>query len=177
MAKVLVVYATKCGTCGEIAEEVAKVMREAGAEVDVARAAKAPKLEAYDAVVLGTAIRMFKPLGEMRRFVGARRAKLAAVPTAVFSVGLAPKAETAEERDAAAKYIAPIVDVVNMVIVATFAGAIIPERLSFPFNRAAADPNGALAAGDYRDWDAIRAWAAQAADALNVRTPGSVVAG
>ncbi|MDZ4168277.1 MAG: flavodoxin domain-containing protein [Coriobacteriia bacterium] len=173
MAKVLVVYATKCGTCGEIAEEVAKIIREAGAEVDVVRASKAPKLAGYDAVVLGTAIRMFKPLGEMRRFVSSRRSELTSKRVAVFSVGLAPKDDTPEAEAEATKFIAPLVEAVKPVIVAKFAGAIIPERLSFPFNRAAADPNGAMAAGDYRDWDAIRAWAVEAADALGVSSRGA----
>jgi menaquinone-dependent protoporphyrinogen IX oxidase len=42
------------------------------------------------------------------------------------------------------------------VATALFGGAIDPRKLSFPFNH--------MPAADVRDWDAVRAWAADVAD-------------
>ena len=160
--KVLVVYASKCGSTAEVAQKVGEVLSQSGLNVEVHAAHEVHDIIDFDAVVLGTAIRMFKPLGEMRSFVFWNKGKLARKPTAVFSVGLAMSEDKPENRADAAKYIAPVVDkLTNNKSLAMFGGKLDYQTLS-PFfrNVFSKDTSGKMAEGDYRDWDAIQTWAA-----------------
>lgn len=155
---VVVAYASKCGSTAEVAHRVATRLRSSGCEVEVADVAKLKRLPQCDAVVLGTAIRMGRPLAAMRRFVSRNLAALRSMPVAAFSVGIAQREDTPENRATARTYIQPLAERCAAADVATFAGAVFPNRLPFPFSAAASDPKGALAAGDYRDWVGIDAW-------------------
>jgi menaquinone-dependent protoporphyrinogen oxidase len=172
--RVLVVYASRCGSCAEIAEEVGRVISERWPAVDVAPVDRVKRLTGYSAVVLGTAIRMGKPLGEMQRFGRRNRRELGKVPVAVFSVGLAPKPGKAEGIVEADSFIEPFAETVHATTVAAFPGAVFPDRLPFPFNKAAENPEGGLAAGDYRDWNAVRSWATHTAGKLAQAAPSAV---
>lgn len=159
--KILVVYASKCGSTAEVAQSVAQVLGQSGATVEVLPARKVHDLKGYDAVVMGTAIRMFKPLGEMCRFVSWYKGKLARIPTAVFSVGLAMSEDTPQNRADAAKYIAPLVEqLTNNKSLVMFGGKLDYQTLS-PFFRMmfSKDTSGKMAEGDYRNWESIHAWA------------------
>ncbi len=156
---VVVAYASKCGSTAEVAQRVARELRTQGCEVEVADVRSMRRLPECDAVVLGTAVRMGKPLGAMRAFVKRNLDRLGSLPVAVFSVGMAMREDTTENREQASGFIAPLAQKCGARDTACFAGAIFPDRLPFPFNRAAANPEGALAAGDYRDWGAIGSWA------------------
>ena len=84
------------------------------------------------------------------------------MPVAVFGMGPA----TLEEKDVAssrkqlerALRKAPEVKPVSVAI---FGGVVDPAKLRFPFNR--------MPASDARDWDAISAWTADVAAAIDVR--------
>ena len=58
MNKILVTYATRAGSTFEVAVLVAEVLRAAGATVDVKYVTAVHELEGYDAVVVGSSIRM-----------------------------------------------------------------------------------------------------------------------
>ena len=156
---VVVAYASKCGSTAEVAQRIGTDLRTQGCEVQLSDVTKLKKLPECDAVVLGTAIRMGKPVGAMSRFVQRNLAALKRLPVAVFSVGIAVREGTPESRDEAMGHIRPMADKCVACDVATFAGAVFPDKLPFPFNLVASDPDGGLAAGDYRDWSAIGAWA------------------
>jgi menaquinone-dependent protoporphyrinogen oxidase len=161
--KILVVYASKSGSTAEVAQKIGQVLGQAGTEVEVCAAGNARNLENYDGFVLGTAIRMFKPLGEMRRFVFWNKGKLSKKPVAIFSVGLTLKEDTPENREKAAGYIAPITKQFSAAVsVTAFAGKLDYATLPGFFRQAfAKDTSGAMAEGDFRDWNAIQAWAAK----------------
>ncbi len=53
--RVLVAYASKRGSTAEIAEVIAATLRQEGLEVDCKRAGETGDLDAYGAVVLGSA--------------------------------------------------------------------------------------------------------------------------
>ena len=156
---VVVAYASKCGSTAEVAQRIGTDLRTQGCEVQLSDVTKLKKLPECDAVVLGTAIRMGKPVGAMSRFVQRNLAALKRLPVAVFSVGMAARDGTAESLAEAIGFVRPLAEKCGACDVATFAGAVFPDKLAFPFNRAASNPDGALAAGDYRDWSAIGAWA------------------
>jgi menaquinone-dependent protoporphyrinogen IX oxidase len=104
----------------------------------------------------------------MRRFVSRNLARLRSVPVAAFSVGMTLRDDTPENRAVALGCIRPLAERCGARSVATFAGAVFPDRLPFPFSKAAENPDGALAAGDRRDWAAIEAWASGLASNLSV---------
>ena len=56
MSRVLVAYGTKHGSTAEIAERIGETLRSSGHEADVVRARSVGDPEAYDAVVLGSAV-------------------------------------------------------------------------------------------------------------------------
>jgi len=56
--KVLVAYASLCGSTAEVAEEAAHILEAHGADVRVCDVDDVTNLDDYGAVVLGTAIRM-----------------------------------------------------------------------------------------------------------------------
>jgi menaquinone-dependent protoporphyrinogen oxidase len=67
--RVLVAYGSKRGGTAEIAEAIAAAMRERGLEVDCRHAAEVSDVGAYDAVIAGGALYMFRWVREARRFV------------------------------------------------------------------------------------------------------------
>ena len=58
MNKVLVVYATKSGCTTDIAKKIGDTLAENGASVDVVPAEKAGGVDGYDAVVVGSGVRV-----------------------------------------------------------------------------------------------------------------------
>ncbi|HSB02176.1 MAG TPA: flavodoxin domain-containing protein, partial [Anaerolineales bacterium] len=79
--KILVAYASKCGSTGEVAGAIGKTLAQTGARVDVLPLKKVTNLSDYQAVFVGSAIRMAKWLPEAADFVSENRATLQRVPT------------------------------------------------------------------------------------------------
>jgi len=159
--KILVAYASKCGSTAEVAHKVGQVLSQSGAEVEVRSAREVRNMEDYDAVVMGTAIRMGRPVGEITSFAKKFSKELAQLPTAVFSMGLSMKEDTAENRAETAKFIAPLVEQLpGKKSTAMFGGKFdlntVSPILRFMLSK---DTSGAMAPGDYRDWNAIDSWA------------------
>jgi menaquinone-dependent protoporphyrinogen oxidase len=165
MKKILVAYASKAGSTREVAEEIARVIIEKGYEVELLSANKVKSLEGYDGVVFGTAIRIYKPIAEGRRFVKKFGSQLMTMPTAVFSVGLAMKEDNPESRKETEGFLAPITEAVKPFSVAMFGGkldyAALSPMIRYVFTR---DKSGEMAEGDWRDWEGIRDWAVSILD-------------
>ena len=81
--RALLVYATRHGSTGEVADAVAGELRAAFAEVDVHEAKEAPSPAGYDAVVLGAPMIMGWHR-EAKKYVKRHRDQLAGVPFALF---------------------------------------------------------------------------------------------
>ena len=164
MGKILVAYATRTGTTEEVAGTIAEVLKEAGQEVDVHPAGEVRDLSGYDAVILGSAVRAGRLMPEVRRFVRTRREDLQGLPVAAFAVCMVMREDTEANRRKASGYLKGIRQVVTPVAEGLFAGTVRPERLGF-FARLAMRLVKAPA-GDFRNWSAIRAWAADLLPAL-----------
>ncbi len=80
---VLIVYATRHGSTGEVAEAVGDEVRKAGARVVIAPASSAVAPEGFDAVVIGGPMIMGWHRDALR-FVSRHRDALATLPTAFF---------------------------------------------------------------------------------------------
>lgn len=159
MSKVLVAYASKCGSTGEVAQAIAQTLCERGMTVDVRRVDEVSDVEAYDAFVVGSAIRMGSWLGEAKRFVETNVATLNAAPTAFFTVHMLNLDDSEESRAARAAYVAPVHAIVQPQAEAFFAGKLDLDRMSF-VDRMISKMMKATNE-DKRDWAAIEAWAGE----------------
>jgi len=158
--KVLVAYASKAGSTREVAESIGKVLVECGAAVDVHPVQKVKDLAGYQAVVLGSAVRMGRILPEALRFAKKRTKELAEMPTAYFTVSLTMKEDTPENRAKAALALDPLRRIREPIRLRLFAGKLDVNTLGpvwrFMISRI---KDSSMGIGDFRNWDAIRAWA------------------
>jgi len=153
--KILVTYGTVSGSTGEVAQAIASEMQAGDVVVDVKPVEAVRKIEGYDAVVLGTAVRMFRILGKTRRFLRKHRKALSQVPTAYFLVCLTMGEETPENTQKAIDYAKPMVKVRQPVSLGLFGGCINHEKMTDFFGKSMKS----MPEQDHRDWDAIQAWA------------------
>jgi menaquinone-dependent protoporphyrinogen oxidase len=156
---VLVAYATKRGSTREVAEAIGSELRERGLAVDIRAADEVGTLSPYGAVVFGGALYMGRLHRDGRRFLRANRDALAQLPVAVFAIGPMTLGDddvagARAQLDRALR----AVPSVRPMATAIFGGVVDPAKLRFPLNH--------MPATDARDWDAIRAWAAELAAAF-----------
>ncbi len=117
-------------------------------------------MTSYGAVVVGSAIRVGKPLAEMVSFLQAQQDAQSRVPVAYFIVCGALREDTEEAEAQAHDSMEALVAAapqVKPVDSACFGGVVDFSKLSFPLRLM----NKMMKAteGDYRDWDAICDWA------------------
>jgi menaquinone-dependent protoporphyrinogen oxidase len=156
--RVLVGYATKMGSTQEIAEAVAAELRGGGAAVEVRPLREVRSLEGFAAVVIGAPMYMFHLHKDAKAFLARHRTALAAVPTAVFSLGPFHDVEKewTEVRAVFEKELGQY-PWLSPVAREVFGGAFDPAKLGFPYSLIPAMKK--LPPSDIRDWEAIRRWA------------------
>jgi menaquinone-dependent protoporphyrinogen oxidase len=160
--RVLVAVASKYGATREIAEAVGRGLTERGHEVDVRDVADAGAVSEFAAVVLGSAVYAGRWLEAARAFVDEHALELAARPTWLFSSG--PIGDPPRPVGDDAVHVDEIVERTKAREHRVFAGKLDRTKLSFG-ERAIAFAFRADV-GDFRDWDAIAAWAVEIADTL-----------
>ena len=167
MKKILIAYATRVGSTIEVAQAIADVLTEWGAKVEVRSTNERIDIDRYDAVILGSAIRVGKWLPEAVDFLKTHYDALSTVPTAFFVACMTLHDDCDENRKLVLSYLDPVFEAlpdVRPVSIGLFAGEVNPAKLSLPirlFIRANKVP-----CGDFRDWDAIRRWASSIAPTL-----------
>jgi menaquinone-dependent protoporphyrinogen oxidase len=159
--KVLVTAGSKYGSTREIAEAIGEVLTERGLDIAVVPPEEVDSVDAYDAVVLGSAVYAGRWQQDVKELMDRVGDGLRGRPVWLFSsgpIGNPPKPEedpvdAAEmmERSQAREH-------------RVFAGKLVKQQLSFPEKAIVI----ALRApeGDFRDWDAVRSWASGIADTL-----------
>jgi len=161
--KILVTYASQAGSTAEIAEAIAQTLISGGASVDVLRMRDVQDLSPYRAVVAGSAIHGQKWLPEGMRFLRAHQAELRSKPFAAFLVCITLGSKYAEQyRTGIMGWLDPVRSLVKPVSEGFFAGNLDFSKLPLTINMLLfrlAVALGALPKGDFRDWNAIRAWA------------------
>jgi len=160
-SKLLITYGSRCGSTGGVAEAIGQVLCEEGVAVDVRLVKNVNDLSPYQAVIVGSAIRMGKWLPEVVEFVKTHQDTLSRVPVAYFTVCLTMKDDTVENRRKALAYLDPVrkqLPQVKPVDIGLFAGAVDYKKLSFAYSlilKVMGAPEG-----DFRNWEAIRTWGA-----------------
>lgn len=164
---VLVAYASKYGATKEIAEAVGDVIRRAGLPVEVASVDGIGDPSRYGAVVLGGALYVGKWPKGATAFLRTHEASLANRPVWLFSSGPTGQGDPLELVDGRPlpADVQPYADRIRPRAVAVFHGNIDPDRVNFiekwAIKRVVKKPFG-----DYRNWDAIAAWATEIAETL-----------
>jgi menaquinone-dependent protoporphyrinogen oxidase len=160
--RVLVASATRHGATGEIAEAIASTLTARGVNAELRRVEDVEDLGGYDAVVLGSAVYIGKWLEPARQLAEDHAAELATRPTWLFSSG--PLGEPARPDAAHAVQVDDLIERTHAREHRLFDGRLDPYKVSF-LERTVAKAVRAKA-GDFRNWDAIHAWANSIADAL-----------
>jgi menaquinone-dependent protoporphyrinogen oxidase len=171
--RILVAHASRAGSTAEVAEAVGQVLRDCGAEVDVRPVKGIQGLAGYDALVLGSAIWMGKPLREAVRFAAAQQHALANLPVAYFVLCETLREDTPANRDRARRFLGPLQKLKQPVSLGLFAGAKDYGSVH-PLVRWVLMNVLKLPEGDWRDWEQIRAWAAALAPQLSRTAPAAV---
>jgi len=159
--KILITYASKAGSTAETAARMGEMLAGQNAQVDVLPAEKVGDLSAYQAVVLGSAIRMGQLLPEVVKFVEANQAALQQKAFNVFFLCMTLEKDTPENRQTVSAYLEPVRALVKPASEGMFAGVMEPKKLSLlerMMMKAMKTP-----VGDFRNWEQINAWAQSAA--------------
>ena len=157
MSQVLVAYASKHGATAEIAEAVADQLRQAGHAVDCVPADEAASVDSYDAVVIGSAVYMKRWRPEARRLLKRHKKVLAERPFWVFSSG--PFGEEPDPTWAEPPRVIELAKHLHVRDHVVFGGRLPVEPSNFMERAMVRDCPPEKR--DLRDWDAIRAWAAE----------------
>lgn len=154
--KVLVTYATKSGSTAEVAEFIGNHLYERGLQVDVLPVGKVRDVNKYDAIVVGSPIRMDKWLAEAADFVKDNKAAIAEKPSAFFTLCLPELAKKASLEAAYADYRSQIEPIHKPDEMAFFPGKLDQKKLSF-LDRMIVKMMKAEDM-DKRDWTSIEQW-------------------
>ncbi len=159
MNKILIVYASRCGSTAEIANAIGAELCQRGKSVDIQHVEDVVDVSGYDAVVLGSAVRMGRWLPAAVKFAEEHGEELNQVPTACFTVHLEALDESEASRKQRVSYLDAVRPFLNTQDEAFFAGKLDFSRLNW-FDRMISKMRGAQEV-DLRDWQKVRAWADQ----------------
>ncbi len=164
--QVLVAYATKYGATAEIAERIGQVLRQAGLNTDVLLVDRIRDLSAYQAVILGSAVYTGNWRKEAVKFLQANEKTLADRQVWLFSSGPTGEGDPVERLRGwrFPKELQPVADRIQPRDITVFHGAVNEKKLNLIERQMLKTVKAPL--GDFRDWDAISAWATAVADAL-----------
>jgi menaquinone-dependent protoporphyrinogen oxidase len=158
--KVLIAYASRCGSTSGVADVVGQVLCGTGTSIDVRLVGNVHDLDQYQSVIVGSAIRMGRWLPEAIDFVKKHRDALQQVPTAYFVVCITMKDDTAANRSKVLAYLDPVrkeTPQLQPADIGLFAGAVDFSKLSFVY-KSVLKAKG-VTEGDFRNWTSVRTWA------------------
>lgn len=160
--RILVTAASKHGATAEIAEAIGRVLTEHGHDASVLAPDDVAQADDFDAVVLGSAVYAGHWLKPAKELIERTQERLVSIPVWTFSSG--PIGDPAKP-DEDPVDVADVLSAVNTTEHMLFAGKLDVEKLGFAeraITKALRAPSG-----DFRDWDAISAWATKIAAELS----------
>jgi menaquinone-dependent protoporphyrinogen oxidase len=159
--QVLVAYASKSGATAGIAEAIGAELRAHKHAVDVLDVGRVDDLAPYDVVVLGSALYLGRWRREAVRFLRRNVDELRTRQVWLFHSGpVGPDKDQDQAMPSAVRHLAHEIGATPAV---TFPGRLEPDTARGFLARRLA---GGTLGGDARDWDKIRAWAADISAAI-----------
>ncbi len=162
--KILVAFASKHGSTKGIAQAIADELDAMGAETDLNEIDESSEVRQYGAVIIGSAVYMGNWLAEAHRFVEENQEKLKGRPVWLFSSG--PLGENDPQPRDNPAHLSELMHATGAKGHQIFVGKLdkselgLGERLTVKMVRAPY--------GDFRDWEAIRAWARDIGNELKI---------
>jgi menaquinone-dependent protoporphyrinogen oxidase len=166
MSKTLVAYATKMGSTKEIAETIGAELTAAGLDVTIRPVDAAGDVREYQTVVLGSALYMRRWRPEAVRFLRRHVEALSEHQVWLFHSGPCGEQDKNEAQVAPAR-VRRSASLIGAELPVTFGGRLDPGTAQGFMARWVA--RGPMA-GDFRDWERIRAWAQDIAKDVGVRS-------
>jgi menaquinone-dependent protoporphyrinogen oxidase len=162
--KVLVAYASYCGTTGGVAEAIGRVFCDAGVDTDIRLVKNVDDVSAYSAVVVGSAVRSTSWYPEAIEFVRKNRQTLSGIPVAYFLTCLALYEDSEASLKVALSYMDTVLNAVPDVQpldTGLFAGVLDYGKMNIMIRMVMKSKmkSKGVPEGDFRDWNAIRSWA------------------
>ena len=154
--RVLIAYASRYGSTGEIAEVIGKELTARGKWVDVRLMEHVYSVYGYQAVIAGSAVHRGEWLPEAHEFVKRQQQALAGLPNAFFTVHMLNIGDDAVSQTNRAAYLDSIRKIFTPQEEVYFAGKIGFARMSF-VDRMIAKSMQAID-DDQRKWTQIREW-------------------
>jgi menaquinone-dependent protoporphyrinogen oxidase len=154
--RILVSYATRAGSTVEVAAAIGESLSQRGFTVEVKPVKENPNPADYQAVILGSAIRMGGWLPEAVDFIKRNQQALIKIPTALFTVHMLNTGDDETSRTNRLAYLNPVRPFLGNLEEIYFAGKMDFSRLSF-LDRFVAGMVKAVET-DQRDWDKIHSW-------------------
>jgi len=160
---ILIAIGSTLGSTRGIAARIAALLEQSGHTVAVQDAKQVDNTAMFDGVILGGGVYRGQLHNDVMALAQKESATLATKQLAAFSVSLTAAESAPEKQAEASSYVEPLQNLLTVQRVATFAGAYNPKTASllvrWVLKLVGAKP------GDYRDWPAIEAWAAELASA------------
>jgi len=168
--RILIVPASKYGSTAEIGRALASTLRDEGFDVDVSQPEHMFNLSPYAAHIVGSALYIGNWLDSAHRFVDEYAEVLQGKPTWLFSSG--PLGPAKPKEPIRSDVLEDLKTKTGAVEHQIFNGRLDSSRLSRTerfLARWVEAPEG-----DFRDWEAIEAWARQIAGTLQPNTNRAV---
>lgn len=160
---VLVVYASKHGSTAGIAEAIADALVDHEVKAEAKSVDTVDDLSPYEAVVLGSAVYAGSWTKDAVSFAEQHATELARMPVWLFSSG--PLGEDVRDAEVQPRQLPELRRAIAPRAHRVFFGALDVGALGFAERMIAKAVKAP--AGDFRDWDAIRAWAEGIAEELD----------
>ena len=161
-SSVLIAYATRSGSTGEVAQAIAAAMDEAGVPAEVQAVEEVATLSGREAIILGAPLYVGRFPKEFHQFLRFQREALRVQRPWVFVVG--PTRNREADFEGASKQAERQLNGYPWLCVKdvqVFGGRWSLQNLPFPFSllrRIPGNPLKTIPEEDSRDWTAIRAW-------------------
>ncbi|WP_255333294.1 flavodoxin domain-containing protein [Methanocalculus taiwanensis] len=154
--RILIAYATRAGSTTGVAEAVAGQLRRAGYDPVISEIHTDPSPEEYDHVILGGPVYMGH-MSEVAGYVQRHEAALQSRLIAAFAVGMSFLEDDKEKQAPAQEALRSSLSSLLPRHIGYFAGKTDPGKLSFLQRMALKIVKSPV--GDFRDYEAIQAWA------------------
>ena len=165
-ARILVAYASRKGSTAGIAQAIGKELTIEGYTVDVSEMKSVTSIAGYNAVVIGAPVYTGKVTGDVAAFVSTNKDELSRVPVAGFVTGIAPVYPKTGDVKGFTDQLVTALSPVLPVAVTMFAGTLDAGKMNLVERSLTTLMK--VPTGDFRDWDAIAAWAKTLAGKMGI---------